>query len=179
MNKTLTCFCFALVVAFSSLGASHPDDPDQQPDLIATELDAYWSEVSRSVREGDFAGYSATCHPQGVLVSGTKQTSYPLTEALAKWKQGFEDTQAKRMTASVEFRFSQRIHGPKTAHETGIFRYTTTKDGKQTIDYIRFEGLLQKSKSGWQIMMEYQKSVGTEAQWKALEPKPGTTKTDR
>jgi len=177
MNKTLTCFCCALVIAFSGLGASHPDDPDKKPDPTTKELNAYWSEVSRSVREGDFAGYSATCHPQGILVSGTKQTSYPLTEALAKWKQGFEDTRAKRMTASVEFRFSQRFHGPKTAHETGMFRYATLKDGKQTVAYIHVEGLLQKSKNGWQIMMEYQKSVGTEAEWKALAPKVAAEET--
>ena len=177
MNTTIICFCCALVATFSGLGTSPPDEPTQQTDQITTELDAYWNEVSRSVKEGDFAGYSATCHPLGVLVSGTKRTSYPLTEALAKWKQGFEDTRAKRMTASVEFRFSQRFHGPKTAHETGMFRYATLKDGKQTIAYIHVEGLLQKSKNGWQIMMEYQKSVGTEAEWKALAPKDTAEET--
>ena len=44
------------------------------------ELDAFWAEVSRSVREGDFEGYQATCHEEGVLVSGSKQISQPLSE---------------------------------------------------------------------------------------------------
>ena len=50
------------------------------------------------------------------------------------------------------------------------FRYATTTDGKETVAFIHFEGLLLKSKDRWQIMMENQKSVGTEAEWKALSP---------
>ena len=152
------------------LGASVVYDAQQPPDKIASDLNAYWTEVSRSVREGDFAGYSATCDPKGILVSGAKKQSYPLAEALAKWKQGFEDTKAKRIQASVEFRFSQRIHGKKTAHETGIFRYATVTDGKETVAYINFEGLLRKSDDGWKIVMEYQKSMATEAEFNKLKP---------
>jgi hypothetical protein len=167
MKKMTSWFCGTLVILISMMGASHVRDPGEQ---TTRELDAYWSEVSRSVREGDFKGYSATCHPQGVLVSGVKQTSYPLTQALERWKPGFDDTRAERMTASVEFRFSQRLHDRTTAHETGIFRYASTRDGQETVAYIHFEGLLLKSSKGWQIMMEYQKSTATEAEWKALAP---------
>ena len=145
-------------------------DDTQEPSDQTRELDAYWAEVSRCVREGDFKGYAETCHPQGVLVSGVKKSSYPLTQALAGWKQGFTDTRSKRMTASVDFRFSQRLHDLTTAHETGIFRYVSERDGKQTITYVHFEGLLQKSSAGWKIMMEYQKSLATEAAWNALAP---------
>lgn len=135
----------------------------------STELDAYWAEVSRSVREGDFAGYKATCHKEGVLVSGASKTSYPLAQALARWKQGFEDTKDGKMAASVEFRFSQRFGDDTTAHETGIFLYSTTdSDGKSTKAYIHFEALLVK-KAGWKILMEYQKSEATREEWKALE----------
>ena len=45
------------------------------------ELNDYWAEVSRSVREGDFQSYEATCHGEGVLVSGTNDSSYPLSDA--------------------------------------------------------------------------------------------------
>ena len=165
--KTITFICLTLLF-FTNVGTSQTADTAKQPNPIATELNAYWTEVSRSVREGDFAGYSATCHPLGILVSGNKKTSYPLSQALEKWKQGFEDTRAKKITASVEFRVSQRFHDATTAHETGIFRYATTTDGKETVAFIHFESLLQKSAGHWQIMMEYQKSTGTEAEWKAL-----------
>jgi hypothetical protein len=65
------------------------------------ELNSFWREVKRSVRAGDFDGYQATCHQTGVLVSGTKKTTKPLTEALAGWKQGFLDTKAGLMKASL------------------------------------------------------------------------------
>ena len=106
MNKTVSVLCSTLLSVFIGATTQQPGDPDKQSDAVTGELDAYWSEVSRSVSAGDFAGYSATCHPEGVLVSGVKQTSYPLAQALAKWKQGFDDTRAQRMQASVEFRFS-------------------------------------------------------------------------
>lgn len=137
------------------------------------ELDALWKEVSRTVREGDFEGYSATCHPEGVLVSGTKKVSYPLSTALARWKQGFLDTKAGTMKADVIFRFGQRFGDDTTAHETGMFFYTNTNaEGKKTADYIHFEALLVKKKDGWKITMEYQKSKGTKADWDKLKPQP-------
>ena len=176
MIKPITFVCLALLF-FINVGTSQTTDTAKQPDLIQAELNAYWAEASRSVKEGDYAGYSATCHPLGVLVSGTKKTSYPLSQALAKWKPGFEDTKAKKMQASVEFRFSQRAHDATTAHETGVFRYATIKDGEETVAYIHMQGLLLKTKDGWQIMMEYQKSAATEAQWKALSPLPLPPKT--
>jgi hypothetical protein len=132
------------------------------------ELDAFWAEVSRSVREGDFEGYKATCHQEGVLVSGTSQASYPLSKALARWKQDFLDTSAGKIKASVEFRFSKRLSDETTAHETGIFLYSTIDaEGQPKKEYIHFEGLLVK-KGGWKIMMEYQKSKATREEWEKL-----------
>ncbi|MGB0578073.1 MAG: hypothetical protein ACPGVU_00095 [Limisphaerales bacterium] len=137
-------------------------------DRIA-ELDAYWAEVSRSVKAGDFAGYRATCHPQGILVSGNSKTSYPLSKALARWKQGFDDTKAGKMKASVEFRFSQRWGDETTAHETGIFLYSSTNaEGKKSQDYIHLEALLTKTDSGWKILMEFQKSKATAVEFAQL-----------
>ena len=132
------------------------------------ELEAYWAEVSKAVREGDYEGYRATCHASGVLVSGSSKTSYPLPQALARWKEGFEDTQAGKIKASVQFRFSQRFSDETTAHETGIFLYSTTDaDGKSTKAYIHFEALLIKE-GRWRIMMEYQKSKATAEAWDKL-----------
>jgi len=139
---------------------------------IQKELDAYWKEVSRSVGEGDFEGYKATCHEDGVLVSGKKESSYPLADALKRWKQEFLDTKAGKIAASVEFRFSNRFHDEATAHETGMFLFSATDaEGKKTDAYIHMEALLLKRDGKWQIMMEYQKSEGTRAEWEALAPK--------
>ncbi|MEM7011982.1 MAG: DUF4440 domain-containing protein [Verrucomicrobiota bacterium] len=133
------------------------------------ELDAYWAEVSRAVREGDFEAYRATCHPEAVLVSGKSKTSYPLTKALARWKVEFDATKAGDMKADVEFRFSQRFGDAETAHETGIFLYSATNaEGKATAEHIHFRALLVKKEDGWKILMEYQKSAATKEEWDAL-----------
>ncbi len=131
------------------------------------ELDAYWLAAARTVREGDFVGYKATYHEDAILVSHAKKESYPISKALAGWKQGFLDTKAKKIKANVEFRFTQRFGDDTTAHETGIFHYSTVDvDGTSTSDYIHFEGLLIK-KNGWKLMMEYQKSPASLEEWEA------------
>ncbi|GAB5534288.1 MAG: hypothetical protein Rubg2KO_05370 [Rubricoccaceae bacterium] len=126
------------------------------------EIDAFWDEAVRTVEEGDFDGYAALYHADAVLVNGISGESYPISQALAGWKQGFDDTAAGRATAELEFRFTARIHGETTAHETGYFRYSA---GEPV--YIAFESLLVKEEDGWKWVMEYQKAVVTEADWDA------------
>ena len=136
------------------------------------ELDAYWAAVSRAVREGDFEGYKATCHEKGVLVSGNQKTSYPLSDALARWEKGFMATREGELKASVEFRFSQRFGDKTTAHETGIFLYSTTDaEGQNKQEHIHFQALHVRVKDSWKIMMEYQKSKATREEWDALATK--------
>lgn len=133
------------------------------------QLDAYWAEVARAVGAGDFAAYEATCHPEGVLVSGSKKTSSPLADALQRWKKEFDATKSGAMKARVEFKFSQRLGDATTAHETGMFLYSAVgPDGKETHDYIHLEALLVKRDGRWKILMEYQKSKGTRAEFEAL-----------
>ncbi len=135
------------------------------------EIDAYWAEVERAVREGDFAAYAATTHPHGVLISGSKQTSYPLSQALARWQSDFDNTKSGNVAASVEFRFSHRYRDTTTSHESGIFRYIAEpKDGEKTIDYVHFEALLTKQENRWQMLMEYQVGPASEDEWNALTP---------
>lgn len=142
--------------------------PESDPTRRA-ELDAYWAVVSRAVNTGDFDAYAATCHPEGVLVSGGKQTSQPLAAALARWKQEFLDTRDGKMKASVAFRFSRRIGDATTAHETGIFLYSSqTGGGPPKAEHVHFEALLVKKADGWKILMENQKGPATEAEWQAL-----------
>ena len=93
-----------------------------------------------------------------------------LTKALVGWKQGFEDTKAGKMKASVAFRFNQRFGDATTAHETGMFLYTSEPSGSEPNKaYIHFEALLRKDGQGeWKVMMEYQKSAATAEAWEAL-----------
>ena len=136
-----------------------------------TELDAYWAEVSRSVKQGDFLAYKAGCHPNGILVSGSKHVSYPLAQALNRWKTEFDDTKAGDIEASVDFRFSHRYGDTQTAHESGVFLYTQKKkDASPVLEYIAFEALLLKENGKWQIMMEYQMNAALKDEWDKLKP---------
>ena len=133
------------------------------------ELDAYWAEVSRAVKTGDFQAYKATCHPDAALVSGNKKQSYPLAKALVRWKKEFDDTKSGDRKSSATFRFSSRYHDETTAHETGMLLYEfSTKDGKVGKEYVFLEALLLKRGGTWLIMMEYQKAVGTVTDWEKL-----------
>lgn len=163
-----------IVVTAAFIPACHSVDRASAPtDAERTrlaELDAYWTEVSRAVREGDFAAYQATVHPEGVLVSGVGRKTIPLLQALAKWKTEFDETKAGTIDADVRFRLAQRIGDETTAHETGIFLYTQTKaDGEKIAEHIHFEALLTKRAGRWLILMEYQKSKATRSEWEALE----------
>ncbi len=155
-----------------------PDDISSQPtitDLLRiAELDqTYYGEISRTVKEGDFEGYKATCHDNAVLVAtaGKNKRSEPMTVALARWKQGFIDTKQGKQRDQVSFRFSQRIGSETTAHETGIFYFRShDASGKLLSEaYIHFEELLVKEGGKWLCLMEFQKSVATKAEWDAME----------
>lgn len=135
------------------------------------EIDAYWEEVERAVREGDYEAYRATVHPDAVIISGPKQVSYPMEQALVRWEKDFENTQSGELKGKVDFRFARRQRDTTTAHESGIFRYTSTpKEGEATTDYIAFEALLTKKDGQWQMLMENQIGPASEDEWEALNP---------
>jgi len=165
MKTSLICLSFFLLLPYGKQKAFAA----QEEKVRLAELDAYWMKVSRAVREGDFEGYKSTCHEKGVLVSGTKKTSYPLSEALVRWEKDFTATKSGEIKAKVEFRFSQRLGDETTAHETGIFLYSfTDPEGRWKEEHVHFQALLLKGKQGWKIMMEYQKSKAKKVEWDGL-----------
>ncbi len=172
MNAQITSLLLGLF--FFSVVPVHAEDlPAQAATALAAaeatrldELNRYWAEVSRAVKEGDFAAYQATCHSEGVLVSGTKNYSQPLTKALARWQQEFIDTRAGKMQACVEFRFTRRVGDATTALESGIFCYSSQTSGAAAkVEYVKFESLLVKCQDGWKTLMENQQSSVTAAEW--------------
>ncbi|MBO6573863.1 MAG: nuclear transport factor 2 family protein [Rhodothermales bacterium] len=156
----MIAFLLSILLAF----AGHPVDGIP----VDPELDSYWTEVSRTVAEGDFDGYAALYHPDAVLVSTAGSASYPISQALEGWKPGFVDTAEGRTTANVEFRFTRRLSDASTAHETGIFRYIATDaDGGQQGATVHFTALLVKKDGRWLMLMEHQKELATEEEWEA------------
>ena len=135
----------------------------------AKELDEYWKRVSTAVRTGNLEAYRATCHQDGVLISGKAKKSELLSQALIRWGKEFADTRAGKMQADVKFRFSERITGKDTAHEKGIFLYSSKKKGEEwKKDYVHFEALLVKKGGDWKILMEFQKSSATQKEWESM-----------
>ena len=165
MNKTARSILTATSVIVLLFAGNYSVQAEEE--ITYSSLDAFWAEVSRTVAEGDFAGYASTYHPDAVLVSGFKQASYPIAAALKGWKQGFLDTKAGKMEASVEFLFTERLNDETTAHETGMFHYSAKSEQGEPIEqYIHFEALLVE-KNGWKLIMEFQKSSATAEEWAA------------
>jgi hypothetical protein len=136
------------------------------------ELNAYWKNLAKTVSEGDFEGYGKGYHKDAVIIfaSGKNKTSVSIAKALAGWEKGFLDTKNGKNKSHVEFRFSQRIGNATTAHETGIFVYSTSDiDGKNKKQYpTHFEMLFVKKNGKWLGVMEYQKATATMSEWNAL-----------
>lgn len=162
-----------LILAFISLTETTINDKNSIADSTRIEeLNSFYSNLSKTVAEGDFDNYSKAYHEDAVVIFAFDENkiSLPIAKALAGWKQGFVDTKNGKNTSSVEFRFSQRIGNETTAHDTGIFVYTTSNsDGSNKVEYpIHFEMLLVKRNNKWLGVMEYQKSKASKKEWEAL-----------
>ena len=136
---------------------------------LSQELDAYWGELSRTVDAGDFEGYKALYHKDAVMVNEISGSTYPIGDAFAGWKQGFDDTKEGTMDAEVTFRFSKRLIDGVTAFETGIFRYVAHPAGEEpSVSLIHFDALSIKQNDIWVMVMERQISIATQQEWEAL-----------
>ncbi len=149
---------------------THIENPEN-PEQLA-ELDKRWAKLAKTVEEGDFEGYKALYHPDAVVVfaGGENKISVPISKALASWEKGFNNTRDGKQKDTVEFRFSQRIVNETTAHETGIFIFTSMdNNGKVKAKYVtHFEMVWVKKEGNWYALTEYQKSDATQEEWDAL-----------
>lgn len=174
MRKTIIISSLAFVACmFVKSAACQTDTKVILADSIRiSELNKFWTEVSQTVREGDFEGYKATYHEDAVCVftTGKRKHSAPIDVQLALWKKDFVDTKSGKTKNNVEFRFTQRVGDSSSAHEIGIFYFTSVdKDGKVlATGGVHFESLLVKRKGAWLALMEYQKSRATQEEWDAL-----------
>lgn len=173
---------FTVLLSLNTTGITHADNhlSNWTPSIDVAkdstrlaELNNYWKELSRTVREGDFEGYKATYHEDAVVIfaTGENKMSTAIASALDGWKQGFIDTKSGEVKSDVKFRLSQRISDATTAHEKGIFHYTSIdSDGKELANQlIHFEMLLVKKNGKWIAVMEYQKSVANQEEWNVME----------
>ena len=136
---------------------------------IINELDAAWEKLEQTVSTGNFRSFKSVYHHDAVLVNGITKNSYPINKAFEGWEQGFADTKSEIIIANLDVKFSERLFDDFTAHETGIFHYyTINKNGDKDDTYVHFESLWIKKNNKWKMIMEYQKSRTTEAEWNTL-----------
>jgi hypothetical protein len=180
MKNSLNSLLLSLIVLLTNSAVAittpqiskHQIEKSNEDSLRIIELDVLWAELARTVKDGDFEGYKINYHNDAVVVfaSGKTKSSMPISKALAGWEKGFMDTKSGKTNDIVEFRFSQRIGDATTAHETGIFNYTSADSkGEVLATYIvHFEALLVKRNGDWRVIMEFQKSNGNQEDWNAL-----------
>ena len=159
---TLNRLTLIVAVSVMTMTAAHA----QSATSAAIDADV-WKPVAASVANDDIVAMGKTYHPDAILVmrTGTRRIS----EALAGWGRDMVTNKGKGITATVEFRFSQRQDDAETAFETGMFKYTTKdKAGVSTPRYIRMEALLVKTGGKWRMIMERQLDAADEAAWNAL-----------
>ncbi len=176
MNKNIVFSALLLVVSMNTAVATtkrdNPFNYIQKDSSRIAELDRYWEQLNKTVMEGDLEGFKNCFHEDAVIVfaSGKNKISIPISSALEFWKDGFERTKEGKNTIDIEFRFSQRIGSASTAHETGMFIFTSTdnvsKESRRSI--IPFEMLLIKRNNRWYSLMEHQKPYATQKEWDAL-----------
>jgi len=143
--------------------------PLQAGAQVTAELDALWADVSQSVATGDPELYLSTYHPDAIFVSARRGITRTVAEDVAANRAAWNETRDGRARRSVEFRSSERLNSETSAHEVGIFQYSSTEaDGTSRVVLIHFEAALVKKDGVWLQLLELQTSDATAAEWEAL-----------
>ena len=76
-------FAIVLIGSFETTKVSNTIETPEDSSRLA-ELDRFMSELSRTVREGDYEGYKATYHDDAVVIfaTGENKVSLPVSKAL-------------------------------------------------------------------------------------------------
>jgi ketosteroid isomerase-like protein len=85
MMKLILFSFFILFINPEHSTIHNPEISTQQNSNRINDLDSYWAELSRTVREGDFQGYAKTYHDDAVVVFavGNNKTSVAIADALS------------------------------------------------------------------------------------------------
>jgi len=129
-------------------------------------VDAFWTEISNSVSNGDFKAYRSAHHEDGVLIMGGKSIS--LVNAHKGFQRGFDDTASGKVQAGIEFLWSNRSVGEQTAILKGLFYYWSKAEGVDFYLYTPIEVVLVKKDKSWKILTFRRDSPVTKEQWNKL-----------
>ena len=86
-----------------------------------SELDAYWTEMERIIREGDADAAAALYAEDAVLVSRSRNRTVPIATVFPEWRQEYDNTRSGKTSSVVSFRFSQRLNDETTAQRNNAY----------------------------------------------------------
>lgn len=165
----ISLFLYVQSIHASSLQPQKAEDFSTQTadSTRIAEIDAYWAQLAKTVREGDLSVYREGYHPDAVVVFAGN-SSVPIEKALKMWEEGFVQTKAGDVKSDVEFLFTKRVIDETTAFETGMFKFSMVdKEGNAQNFYADLQALLVKKNGTWVCLMEYQKPA-KEEDWNRL-----------
>ena len=158
MPRILAGLALLIMAAVTPVGAQEG---------VAAELDELWERVAESVRTGDPDLYLSTYHPDAIFVSARRGISRTVVADVEANRDAWRATAEGRAERDIEFRFTRRIHDASSAHEVGMFRYSSLENGEWRVVTIHFTAALVKVDGEWLQLLEYQDSDATEAEWEA------------
>lgn len=167
MPRRLQLLLVVLLTA-AGVGTAHA-----QADAVAAQIDEYWTEVARTVAEGDLEGYWANFHPDAVGVgrdtSGTLRTRL-IAEQYERSIAGTAEVRAGRVWRRIEFRLASRLHDSATAHVVGLSHFRRTAEGDPPVDrYDGVDSYLVRRNGRWVMLLNFQAGPATKAEWDALD----------
>ena len=156
----------AAFLCFAAMAIGWARPAIAQDATVRAELDAFWTEVVRSVVEWDVDAQKATYHPDAISVKGDS-VSYATRLMTAVFAEVEPEARANSpKNPGLEFRWSSRVHDATTAHEVGLYRFSA--DGREVF-YGGVDSYLVKKDGRWMIVVEIQRREGlSKSEWDSL-----------
>jgi ketosteroid isomerase-like protein len=116
-----------------------------------------WTPFSEAYAAFDADKYLALHTPDFIRANGGAYSGiHNLAEYAAEIKTGFARGKDSGKPVQIDFTFFERVAGPETASERGIYRYSfINRNGEKRAYYGKFHVFLRKINGTWKIAVDY------------------------
>lgn len=120
-----------------------------------------WVPYIQSFATLDAPLFKSVHAPEMVCIEADAKTIKELGPYVEGYQQWFNAVKQSKGALQLTLRFFERIHTEHTASERGVYQMQMTDGkGEKSIFYGQFHILLKKKKKQWEIVMDYDSSVG-------------------
>ncbi|MCP4313823.1 MAG: nuclear transport factor 2 family protein [Bacteroidetes bacterium] len=169
MKQSIRLIVILILAIFSTSTSVATEKFSQDPAIIAQIDKELWMPLMESVYEADYPLHESCYHPSAIMVLEISGKTMSGKQWLEGVKAGFEERKNQAKTTFLKMRFSKRLHDSVSGYETGIFLFSSIRDGERKNAYIKFEFLLTRENGKWQLLLENQQERLTEEDWNALD----------